>query len=190
MYCENCGHKIPEDADFCPNCGHNLKHYTSSLYSLKNRWNQLSGDKKTLTVLAICVFCLILINGSVLSSISHQDESVQDYGDTYSYSTYDDVDDSDEESSTTLVSQESAPSESSYSSDSSDSNDYSQTYDSSDEYGGSDSGGSYVGSVNSDKFHYPSCSYANRIKSSNIITFSSRDDALSSGYSPCKSCCP
>ncbi len=54
----------------------------------------------------------------------------------------------------------------------------------------SSSGGYYVGSVNSNKFHYPSCGYANRIRSYNLITFSSRSQALSSGYSPCSRCNP
>lgn len=48
----------------------------------------------------------------------------------------------------------------------------------------------YVGSVNSDKFHDPSCSQAKRIKDGNMITFSSRDDAINSGYSPCGICHP
>lgn len=54
----------------------------------------------------------------------------------------------------------------------------------------SSSGVTYVGSVNSDKFHYPSCSQAKRIKDGNKITFSSRDDAIASGYSPCGICTP
>lgn len=116
--------------------------------------------------------------------------SSKDNVDSYSYWTYDDVDDSDDEAYTTLISDNPSPSESSYSADSSDSGDYAQSQDTYDDYQGYDSGGSYVASKNSDKFHYPSCSYADRIKSSNLITFSSRDDALSSGYSPCKVCCP
>ena len=52
------------------------------------------------------------------------------------------------------------------------------------------SGITYVGSVNSDKFHYPSCSHAKRIKEGNKITFSSRDEAISRGYSPCGVCTP
>lgn len=48
----------------------------------------------------------------------------------------------------------------------------------------------YVGSVNSDKFHDPSCSHAKRIKEGNLVTFSSRDDAVNSGYSPCGVCHP
>lgn len=52
------------------------------------------------------------------------------------------------------------------------------------------SGGSYVGSVNSDVFHYSSCASAKRIKSYNKVTFSSRSNALNSGYRPCAKCHP
>lgn len=51
-------------------------------------------------------------------------------------------------------------------------------------------GGYYVGSANSDKFHYPSCSAAKRIKSYNKISFSSRSQAINAGYSPCRICYP
>lgn len=46
----------------------------------------------------------------------------------------------------------------------------------------------YVGSKNSDKYHLPSCRWAENIKSSNKITFSSSTIARSKGYSPCKTC--
>lgn len=48
----------------------------------------------------------------------------------------------------------------------------------------------YVASSNSDKFHEPSCSQAKRINEENKITFSSREDALNAGYSPCGICYP
>ena len=67
---------------------------------------------------------------------------------------------------------------------------YSKSKKTSNDYESSDSGGSYVGSTNSDKFHSPSCGHAHRIKSGNMITFSSRQEAISAGYSPCKSCSP
>ena len=93
------------------------------------------------------------------------------------------------------------------SSSSSSDNDYSSSYDSSyssydsDNSYGSDfsyndydsepvSGGSYVGSKNSDKFHYSSCGHAERIKESNRIYFSSREEAFGSGYEPCAHCNP
>lgn len=54
----------------------------------------------------------------------------------------------------------------------------------------SDTSHTYVASVNSDKFHEPSCSQAKRIKDSNKVTFSSRYEAINSGYSPCSICNP
>ena len=48
----------------------------------------------------------------------------------------------------------------------------------------------YVASANSNKFHEPSCSQGKRIKDSNKITFSSRDEAINAGYSPCSICNP
>lgn len=54
----------------------------------------------------------------------------------------------------------------------------------------SDSGTTYVGSVNSNKFHDPSCSAAHRIKDSNLRTFNSRQEALDAGYEPCAKCNP
>lgn len=48
----------------------------------------------------------------------------------------------------------------------------------------------YVASVNSDKFHEPSCSQAKRINEGNKITFSSRQEAIDAGYSPCGICYP
>lgn len=52
------------------------------------------------------------------------------------------------------------------------------------------SGRTYVASIKSDKFHEPSCSQAKKIKDGNKITFSSRDEAINSGYSPCGYCYP
>jgi len=48
----------------------------------------------------------------------------------------------------------------------------------------------FVGSIKSDKYHYPSCSAAKRIKPENEIWFSSSEDARSHGYVPCKICNP
>jgi hypothetical protein len=52
------------------------------------------------------------------------------------------------------------------------------------------SGSTYVGSSKSDKFHNPSCSAAKRIKNSNLVSFSSRENAVNSGYKPCGICHP
>lgn len=45
-------------------------------------------------------------------------------------------------------------------------------------------------SKKSNKYHYPSCSAAQRIKPSNLITFSSPEAAIKAGYQPCKICKP
>lgn len=44
--------------------------------------------------------------------------------------------------------------------------------------------GMYVGSVNSDLYHDPSCPSASRIKEANQVWFASREEAESAGYSP------
>jgi len=50
--------------------------------------------------------------------------------------------------------------------------------------------GMFVGSVNSDVYHYPTCTYAQRIYPENQIWFSSSDEARAHGYRPCKVCRP
>lgn len=52
------------------------------------------------------------------------------------------------------------------------------------------SSGVYVGSVDSDKYHNPSCRFAEEILPENEIWFDSTEDAESSGYYPCGSCRP
>jgi len=52
------------------------------------------------------------------------------------------------------------------------------------------SDGPFVGSKKSDKYHYPSCSAAKRIKSENLVTFASSADARAAGYSSCQKCSP
>lgn len=44
--------------------------------------------------------------------------------------------------------------------------------------------GKFVGSVNSDLYHDPSCPSASRIKEANQVWFESREDAERAGYSP------
>ena len=46
----------------------------------------------------------------------------------------------------------------------------------------------YIGNVNSQKFHLPTCS--NLPKEENRVYFTSRDEAVASGYEPCGSCKP
>ena len=49
---------------------------------------------------------------------------------------------------------------------------------------------SYVGNSNTRKFHAPGCDSVDKMKPSNKVYFSSRDEAASSGYSPCARCNP
>lgn len=48
----------------------------------------------------------------------------------------------------------------------------------------------FVGSIKSNKYHYPDCEWAKKIKPSNQIWFSSPADAVAHGYVPCKVCNP
>lgn len=48
----------------------------------------------------------------------------------------------------------------------------------------------YVGSVNSNVYHYPSCQWAKKIKDVNQVWFSDTSDAKNAGYVPCKVCKP
>jgi ribosomal protein L37E len=54
----------------------------------------------------------------------------------------------------------------------------------------SNTAGTFVGSVNSNVYHYPWCASAKRIKSYNLITFSSVQDAKNANYRPCLKCSP
>ncbi|MEK6698417.1 MAG: Ada metal-binding domain-containing protein [Nitrospirota bacterium] len=42
----------------------------------------------------------------------------------------------------------------------------------------------------SNKYHYPSCQWAQKIKPQNLIVFSSPEEAIRAGYVPCKVCRP
>ncbi len=46
------------------------------------------------------------------------------------------------------------------------------------------------GSKNSNKYHNPSCRWAQKIKPQNLIKFNSPEEASKSGYIPCKVCRP
>jgi hypothetical protein len=48
----------------------------------------------------------------------------------------------------------------------------------------------YVGSINSDKYHFPDCRCAQKIKPENRIWFANAEDARAQGYVPCKVCDP
>ena len=54
----------------------------------------------------------------------------------------------------------------------------------------SSSGQTYWASSNSDKFHNPSCEWAQKISSKNKVVFNSREEALNAGYQPCQVCGP
>lgn len=45
-------------------------------------------------------------------------------------------------------------------------------------------------SRNSNKYHYPDCVWAQKIKPSNLIKFKSPEDAIKANYIPCKVCKP
>jgi len=48
----------------------------------------------------------------------------------------------------------------------------------------------FVGSIKSNKYHYPDCQWAKKILPENEIWFSSSQDAKAHGYVPCKVCNP
>ena len=48
----------------------------------------------------------------------------------------------------------------------------------------------YVGSTNSNRFHYPNYKWAKKIKEGNKIWFKNRKEALDKGYFPYKVCNP
>lgn len=50
--------------------------------------------------------------------------------------------------------------------------------------------GVYVGSLESDKYHRPTCRWAKKITQANLIGFDSKSEAISKGYSPCGTCKP
>lgn len=48
----------------------------------------------------------------------------------------------------------------------------------------------YVGSKNSNKYHYPDCKWAKKISPKNLVTFKTAEEAVKAGYVPCKVCKP
>lgn len=48
----------------------------------------------------------------------------------------------------------------------------------------------YVVPAKSNKYHYPSCRWAQKFRSRDMATFRSAEDALGAGYIPCKVCKP
>ena len=48
----------------------------------------------------------------------------------------------------------------------------------------------YIGNSNSRVFHKTSCGSANTMKEENKVFFKNREEAINTGYSPCKRCKP
>ncbi len=48
----------------------------------------------------------------------------------------------------------------------------------------------YVVPARSNKYHDPSCRWARKFRSENMVTLHSAKDALAAGYTPCKVCKP
>ncbi len=48
----------------------------------------------------------------------------------------------------------------------------------------------FVGSKNSDKYHYKTCAWAKKISSSNLVTFKKVTEAKKVGYRACRVCKP
>lgn len=49
---------------------------------------------------------------------------------------------------------------------------------------------SYIGNSNTHKFHYANCSYVGKMNPAHKVGFNTRDEAINSGYVPCKRCKP
>jgi len=45
-------------------------------------------------------------------------------------------------------------------------------------------------SKNSNKYHFATCKWAQKIKPSNLVKFDTPEDAIKAGYTPCKICKP
>ncbi len=48
----------------------------------------------------------------------------------------------------------------------------------------------YIGNKNSYKFHYAKCHYVAKMNPKNKVYFNTRQEAINSGYVPCKVCKP
>ena len=48
----------------------------------------------------------------------------------------------------------------------------------------------YIGNKSTKKFHYPWCSSVSRMKESNMVEITGRDQAIKKGYKPCGRCTP
>jgi len=50
--------------------------------------------------------------------------------------------------------------------------------------------GKYVGSITSNKYHYPGCKWTAQIRPDNLLKFSTTEEARKRGYKPCPTCRP
>ena len=50
--------------------------------------------------------------------------------------------------------------------------------------------GKYVGSMTSNKYHYPGCKWAAQIRPQNLLNFSTTEESRKRGYTPCPTCRP
>lgn len=55
---------------------------------------------------------------------------------------------------------------------------------------GNDATTVYYGSSKSNKYHLPSCQWAQKISSDNLVIFKTKPEAAAKGYVPCKVCKP
>lgn len=193
MYCRKCGAKISENDPYCPKCGANTNPYAlnekknssseGGVSKIMNDWNAWSGPKKALSVVFCCSLALIIIFSA--ASLIPDNNMGGFLNNSDSNHTINSAFISDFMNNTSNVSDDTRiPVENN-------SNDSGAESSGIRSFGGiSDSASVYVGSVNSNKFHNPHCSQAGKIKDSNRIYFSSRDDAISNGYDPCQLCNP
>ena len=56
MFCQKCGHEVPDNASFCPNCGFSLKKSTSNGFKLPS----LSLSKSQQISLILCAIWFII----------------------------------------------------------------------------------------------------------------------------------
>lgn len=139
-----------------------LKANKTEVHNNKKMGEEDEMDRKTL-VLGIIAIVAILVIG--LSFLASTDNSSTDLEDTSQVSYSDSVESSD---NTVDESVSSSSSEESVSS----------------------SGAVYWASEKTDKFHKPSCEWAQKISDWNKIVFHSRQEALDSGRQPCEVCNP
>ena len=145
-----------------------LKANKTEVHNNKKMGEEDEMDRKTL-VLGIIAIVAILVIG--LSFLASTDNSSTDLEDTNQVSYSDSVASSDN----TVDESDSSSSEESVSSSS-------DTEKS--------SGVVYWASEKTDKFHKPSCEWAQKISDWNKIVFHSRQEALDSGRQPCEVCNP